>query len=90
VITTKIQSVEYLVTTSPTITTNDVIRVVSRLSKSHVDLTTDDFPALFVDVTKNNAPVINVTVEANVESNTNLPCTLYLHDNGICKFLFYL
>ncbi|XP_060591062.1 calcium-activated chloride channel regulator 1-like isoform X2 [Ruditapes philippinarum] len=77
------QNVEYHVTTSPTITTSDVIRVVSRLLKTNIDLSSEDFPVVFADVTKSNAPVINVTVTATVESDTNPPCTLSMSDNGI-------
>jgi hypothetical protein len=73
------------VTTSPTITTSDVIRVVSRLSKTNIDLSSEDLPVVFADVTKSNAPVINVTVTATVESDTNPPCILSMSDNGIGK-----
>ncbi|XP_060589557.1 calcium-activated chloride channel regulator 1-like isoform X2 [Ruditapes philippinarum] len=77
------QDIEYHVTSSPTNTTNDVVRVVSRLSKSSVDLSSEDLPVVFADVTKSNAPVINVTVTATAESATNPPCTLHMSDNGI-------
>lgn len=75
-----IQSIEYYVKSMPT--NDDVVKITSWLSTSNVDMLSDELPAVFVDVKKGFAPVINANVSARVESDVT-SCELSLADNGM-------
>lgn len=63
---------------------DDIISMTSWLSTNDIDLSTDDLPIIFSEVSKGHLPVLNATVIARVETGDH-SCDIRLKDDGIGK-----